>query len=243
MLTRRYSNEMDMSGDRNMVDQILDDLGIQRDGADGEAESSQGEDDAGGEEASNADRLAQLHEAGAITDEEYEVLQSHLSESDEEDDSASAGQAEFGQPIVTSEGTDMDFSIVGVIEDVDTTNLTHEYGEDGGPGRTLVFWQIYNHSSEEILLKHKHIEHIGEDQIAYNRDANPLHVDNFGPGWRTENWEEIAEDTRIRYVSCIEIPVRLGAVKVNGYCSDVHNIEITDNMFFHKSEAPVKADI
>ena len=137
----------------------------------------------------------------------------------------------------------MDFSIVGVIEDVDTTNLTHEYGEDDGPGRTLVFWQIYNHSNDEILLKHKHIEHIGEDQIAYNRDANPLHVDNFSPGWRTENWEDIAEDTRVRYVSCIEIPVRLGAVKVNGYCSDAHNIEITDDMFFPKSEAPVKVDI
>jgi hypothetical protein len=150
---------------------------------------------------------------------------------------------EFGKPIVTSEGTDMDFSIVGVIEDVDTTDLIHEYGEDGGPSRTLVFWQIYNHSNEEILLKHKHIEHIGEDQIAYNRDANPLQVDNFGPGWRTENWEEIAEDTRIRYVSCIELPVRLGAVKVNGYCSDVHNIEITDEMFLPKSEAPVKVDI
>jgi len=231
-----------MSEDRNMVDQILDDLGIQRDGEDG-ASSIEEEANAGEEEASNADRLAQLHEAGAITDEEFDVLQSHLSESDEEGSNSTSGPAEFGQPLVTSEGTDIDFSIVGVVEDVDTTNLTHEYGEDGGPGQTLVFWQIYNHSSEEILLKHKHIEHIGKDQIAYNRDANPLHVDNFGPGWRTENWEEIAKDTRLRYVSCIEIPVRLGAVKVNGYCSDVHNIEITEEMFFPKSKAPVKVDI
>lgn len=231
-----------MSGDRDMVDQILDDLDIQRDGADGEAGPSEVEDGPGEEELSTAERLARLHEAGAITDEEYDVLQSHLSE-DDSSSSPPSETVEFGKPIATSEGTDMDFSIVGVIEDVDTTNLTHEYGEDGGPGRTLVFWQIYNHSNEEILLKHKHIEHIGEDQIAYNRDANPLHVDNFGPGWRTENWEEIAEDTRIRYVSCIEIPIRLGAVKVNGYCSDVHNIEITDEMFFPKSDAPVKVDI
>lgn len=44
-------------------------------------------------------------------------------------------------------------------------------------------------------------------------------------------------------MSCIEIPIRLGAVKVNSYCSDVHSIEITDEMFFPKFEAPVKVDI
>lgn len=232
-----------MSEERDAVDQILDDLDLGGEATDSGDDSTGGQSESEEESESTTDRLERLHEAGAITDEEYEVLQSHLSEDDDTSSSSSSESVEFGKPIATSEGTDMDFSIVGVIEDVDTTNLNHEYGEDGGPSRTLVFWQIHNHSNEEILLKHKHIEHIGEDQIAYNRDANPLQVDNFGPGWRTENWEEIAEDTRIQYVSCIEIPIRLGAVKVNGYCSDVHNIEITDEMFFPKSDAPVKVDI
>jgi hypothetical protein len=30
---------------------------------------------------------------------------------------------------------------------------------------------------------------------------------------------------------------------VNGYCSEVYNIEITEEKFFSKSEAPLKLDI
>lgn len=146
------------------------------------------DDDGDGESSSDSqfknelDRLERLQQEGKITNEEYEILQSHSAELNETSSSSSTESIKFGKPIVTSEGSDMDFSIIGVIEDVDTTNLTHEYGDDGGPGRILVFWQIYNHSGEEIKLKHKHLEHIGEDRIAYNRDANPLHVDSFSPG-------------------------------------------------------------
>lgn len=189
------------------------------------------------------ERLEKLHQEGAITDEEYEVLQSHSSVSNENSSSSSSGSVDFGKPISTSEGANMDFSIVGVVEDVDTTNLTHEHLDEGGPGRTMVFWQIHNHSNDEIKLKHKDIEHIGEDQIAYNRDGNPLRVDNFAPGWRTENWEDIAGNTRVKYVSCLEMPVRLGSVKMSGHYCEGHDIEVTEDMFFPKSEAPVNVDI
>jgi len=63
-----------MSEDRDIVDQILEDLDIDRDG-----ETSQEAENRGGEEdASKADRLERLREAGAITDEEYDILQSHF---------------------------------------------------------------------------------------------------------------------------------------------------------------------
>jgi len=242
-----------MSEERDTVDQILDDLDL-----DGEATES-GEDTRGeqsgstDESTSTTNRLDQLHEAGAITDEEYEVLRDHVSE----DDTGSSKPAEFGQPLVTSEGTDMDFSIVGVFEDIDTSKLTNLAFADmniyddvdmptdnkGGPGRTVVYWQIHNHSTDEIKLKHKHIEYIGQNQISYRRDENPLQVDHFGPGWRMENWEDITPDTRIRYVTSIEIPNRLDQIKIDGYCSNVHSIDITDDMFFPQSEQPVKVDL
>jgi hypothetical protein len=107
----------------------------------------------------------------------------------------------------------MDFSIVAVIESVDSTNFTYEYGKDRGPGRTLVYWQIYNHSSDEIQLKHKHIEHIGKDQVAYNQDAKSPHVATSVQAGEPKIWEEIAEDNRLRYVCLIEIPVWLGAIR------------------------------
>lgn len=236
------------------MDQILDDLDLG-----GEATGSGNESTGGGQSKSEedskstTDRLERLHEAGAITYEEYELLRDHVSE----DDSGSFKPAGFGQPLVTSEGTDMDFSIVGVFEDVDTSKLTNPAFADmdvyddvdmptdnkGGPDRTVVCWQIHNHSTDEIKLKHKHIEYIGQNQISYRRDENPLQVEHFGPGWRVENWEDITPDTRIRYVTSIEIPNRLNQIKIDGYCSDVHSIDITDDMFFPHSELPVKIDL
>lgn len=237
------------------VDQILEDLDIQTGST--ESASSSGEEVETGAEGTTEDRLTRLHEAGAITDAEYDILQSHLSDDDEEDGGSSADQAEFGQPLVTSEGSDMDFSIVGVFEDVDTSKLTNPAiantdfideadmptTEKGGPGRTLVCWQIYNHSNDEVRLKHRDIEFIGQNQIAYNLDDNPLIRDHFGPGWRTENWADITADMRIRYISTIEIPNRLAEVKIDMRYADSHHFEITDDMFFPKSELPVKIDL
>jgi len=222
------------------VDQILEDLDIQT-GSTDSTSGSEEEAETGAEETTE-DRLTQLYQAGAITDEEYDILQSHLSD-DEEGDGSSADQAEFGQPLVTSEGSNMDFSIVGVFEDVDTSKLTNPAianadfvneadmptTQKGGPGRTLVCWQIYNHSNDEVRLKHRDIEFIGQNQIAYNLDDNPLIRDHFGPGWRTENWADITADTRIRYVSTIEIPNRLAEVKIDTRYAGSHHFDITDD--------------
>lgn len=237
------------------VDQILEDLDIQTGSTD--SASGSGKEAETGAEETTEDRLSRLHNAGAITDEEYDILQSHLSDDDEERDGLSTDQAEFGQPLVTSEGSDMDFSIVGVFQDVDTSKLTNPAisnadfideadmptTEKGGPGRTLVCWQIYNHSNDEVRLKHRDIEFIGQNQIAYNLDDNPLIRDHFGPGWRTENWADITANTQIRYVSTIEIPNRLAEIKIDTRYAGSHHFEITDNMFFPKSELPVKIDL
>ena len=111
-------------------------------------------------------------------------------EIEEENSRECSAIPEFGKQIATSEGTEMDFSILGVIEDVDTTKLaTLGYADavdqdelppmfQGGPGRTLVFWQIHNHSDREIKLKHDNFEWIGDDQIAYNQKTIPsLRID------------------------------------------------------------------
>jgi len=242
-----------MSEERDAVDQILDDLDLGGEAMESGDDSTGGQSESEEESESTTDRLERLHEAGAITDEEYEVLRDHVSE----DDTGSSKPAEFGQPLLTSEGTDMDFSIVGVFEDADTSKLTNPAFADmdvyddvdmptdnkGGPSRTVVCWQIHNHSTNETKLKHKHIEYIGQNQISYRRDENPLQVEHFGPGWRVENWEDITPDTRIRYVTSIEIPNRLNQIKIDGYCSDVHSIDITDDMFFPHSELPVNIDL
>jgi len=198
-----------------------------------------------------------------ITDKEFSILQAHHTSDDEaveeESGSSSSDSVDFGPPLATSEGAEMDFSVLGVFEDVNTAKLTTsetagfdvwddvdvDFPSDnkGGPGRTLVFWQIHNHSNKEIKLKHKHIDQIGTDKIAYNRDGNPLQVHHFEPGWRTDNWADISADTRIKYVSAIKIPVPLSEVKIDGYCADVHEIPITDEMRFPKSELPVTVDL
>jgi len=241
-----------MSEERDAVDRILEDLDIG-------GETTESSDDVSGEQldsrndsASTTNRLERLYEAGAITDEEYEVLRSYVSKGE-----GSSEQPDFGQPLITSEGTDMDFSIVGVFENIDTSKLTNLGIADmnvyddvdmptdnkGGTSRTVVCWQIHNHSTDEIMLKHKHIEYIGQNQISYRRDENPLQPDPFGPGWRMENWEDITPDTRIRYVTSIEIPNRLAEIKVDGYCSDIHSIDITNDLFFSQPELPVQIDL
>ena len=246
-----------MSDDIGKVDEILDELDLGEGKSETAPEAVEDGETLVDEDTEPEDRLSRLHEAGAITNEEYEILQAHFNSENGRDHKASEpAEAEpFGKPIATSEGTDMDFSIIGVFEDVDTTKLVlPDFADNldqdelpsqfqGGSGRTLIFWQIYNHSNEEIKLKHKHIEQIGEDKIAYNHDGNPLQTDRFKPGWRTDNWADISADTRIKYVSQIEIPVQLVEVKIDGYCSDVHKINITDEMRFPKSELPVTIDL
>jgi hypothetical protein len=147
----------------------------------------------------------------------------------------------FGRPVVTSEGEAIDYSVVGVVRGIDTTELVGRYEGEGGSERTLVFWEVENHSGEELVLYHKGIEHVGADGIAYNSKENRLNGEAFEPGWRTGNFVEIIEGTRIRYVSCVEMPVRLDALKASGY-DGVHGIEVTDEMRYTGSAAPLRAD-
>jgi hypothetical protein len=237
-----------MSDNSGQVDEILDDLEL-----DGSSVEDTGADPSQSTETGldNAGRLEKLRDAGVLTENEYEILRAHHNG----EGGSITESPDFGQPIVTSEGRDFDFSIIGVFEDIDTSDLTLAdvggvlsdneafSGLQGGEGRTLIFWQIYNHSDSETKLKHKNIEHIGEDQIAYNYDGNPLQTDNLKPGWRTDNWVDISADTRIKYASSIEIPVPVSEVKLAGYWSDVHNIEITEEMKFPKSELPANVDL
>lgn len=148
-----------MSEDRDKVDQILEDLDIQS-GSTDPASGAEEEAEAGAEETTE-DRLTRLHEAGAITDEEYDVLQSHLSD-DGQSGGSSSGTTEFGQPLVTSEGSDLDFSIIGIFEDVDISELVYRHIDEPDSGRTLVFWQIDNHSDEEITLYNRDFEYAHE---------------------------------------------------------------------------------
>jgi len=252
-----------MSDDFGKVDELLDELDLDDGAADTPTSRGENRKQPIDDQPGTADRLRKLRDAGVITDEEYELLRAHHDSDDglieEESGSSSSDPQEFGTPLATSKGTDVDFSVLGVFEDVDTAKLTTsetaefdvwddvdvDFPSDnkGGPGRTLVFWQIYNHSSDEVTLKHKHIDQIGSDKIAYNRDENPLQVHHFEPGWRTDNWADISSETRIKYVSAIEIPVQLSEVKIDGYCSDIHKINITDEMRFSISELPVTVDL
>lgn len=250
-----------MSDEPNKVDEILDELDLDAPTGETPPESRKEDNRISEDQTEDSDRLSKLRQTGVITQEEFELLRAHYDSDGEtvNNGDSSAPSQEFGRPIATSKGTDMNFAIIGVFENIDTSKLTNSEAADlevwddadvnfpseskGGPGRTLIFWQVFNHSNEEILLKHKHINHIGVDKIAYHRDENPLQVHHFKPGWRTENWEDISADTRIKYVSVIEAPVEIDRVKVDGYCSDVHEIAITDEMRFPKSEMPVTVDL
>jgi hypothetical protein len=229
-----------MGDNSGKVEEILDELELE---GGNETESQE----------SSSDRLRGLHDAGAITDEEYEVIRAHVE--DEKGGDSTSESPKFGTPIATSEGKSVDFSIVGVFEEIDTTELVMpEFAENldeddlppqykGGPGRSIICWQIHNHGNEQYELSHDDLEQIGADGIAYNQGDNPLQEEKFKPGWRTEDWTEIAPDTRIKYASCIEIPVQLTSVKIGGYQIGDHEIEITDGMRFPKSDLPAKVDL
>lgn len=247
-----------MSEDTGKVDEILDELDLGGDISGIPSESVDDDVAVSDDDSEPSDRLSMLHEAGALTDEEYEVLRAQLGNDDDEAEEVSSrdfpASPEFGIPIATSEGAEMDFSVLGIFEDVDTTKLaTPGYADavdqdelppmfQGGPGRTLVFWQIHNHSDREIKLKHENFEWIGDDQIAYNQKNNPLHEDRLEPGWRTDK-VYVAPDTRIKYASGVELPVPLAEIKINGYCSDVHDFTITDEMRFPHSEIPATDEV
>lgn len=248
-----------MSDDPDKVDEILDELGFEEDSSGASSDLIDNNDSPPDENAESRDRLTRLHEAGAITDEEYEVIRALI-----QDDGSSAEEPmvdetpespKFGAPKATSEGKNVDFSIVGVFEEIDTTELVMpEFAENldeedlpaqfrGGPGRSIICWQIYNHGSETYEFSHDHLEQIGADGIAYNQSDNPLQEDRFKPGWRTDEWVDIAADTRIKYASCVEIPVQLSEVKISGYQLEGHEIRISDELRFPKSDLPVKVDL
>lgn len=246
-----------MSDGNNKVDEILDELDLGGDTSEIPPESVDDDEVVPGDHSEPSDRLSTLHEAGALTDEEYEVLQAKLGnekcETEEASSRESSVSSQFGKPIATSKGAEMDFSVLGIFVDVDTTKLaTPGYADaaiqddlppmfQGGPGRALIFWQIHNHSDREIKLKHENFEWIGNDQIAYNQKNSPLHEDRLQPGWRTDK-VYVAPDTRIKYASGVKMPVPLAEVKINGYCSDVHDIAITEEMEFPNSEIPATDD-
>lgn len=246
-----------MSEDTGKVDEILDELDLGGDISGIPSESVDDDEAVSDDDSEPNDRLSMLHDAGALTDEEYKVLKARSGDGDDEDEEISSREfpvpPEFGKPISTSEGSEMEFSVLGIFEDVDITKLaTPGYADavdrvelppmfQGGPGRTLVFGQIHNHSDREIKLKHENFEWIGDDQIAYNQKNNPLHEDRVEPGWRTDK-VYVAPDTRIKYASGVEMPVPFAEIKINGCCSDVHDFGITDEMHFPNSELPVTGD-
>jgi len=239
-----------MTDESDLVDDILDDLDVSgNDDLDASSSSSQERADQDG--LTTDERLQKLTQAEVLTEDEYDVLTAY------HDRLAGREQRDFGAPIYTSEGRDFDFSIVGIFDDVDTTLLalpeflTYEqatsddftWENEGGPGRTVVCFQIHNHSSEEIMLKHKNIEFIGDNGIAYNYDGNPLLEEKLDPGWRTSNWEDIGPQTRIQYAAVIEMPVDLVSLKLSGYWSDMHEIEVTDEMYFPESDLPSSVEL
>lgn len=248
-----------MSDDIGKVDEILDELDLGEGKSETGSESVEDKEPLADEDTEPEDRLSRLHEAGAITDEEYEVIQRHY-ENGESAEGEPASETtteviEFGESIATSEGTEVDFSIIGVFEDVDNSRLlvpdhldvldeddlppTHE----GGPGRAIVFLLMHNHSDREIKLWNKEFELIGSDKIAYNQQTCPVNEDKLRPGWRAGNKVYISPDTRIKYACGAEMPVEVEEVRINGECADEHTISITDEMRFPNSDLPVTIDL
>ena len=241
-----------MADESDLVDDILEDLDFDRkSGSAAPSNPSRPKNESDQDGLTREGRLQKLTQAGALTQEEYDVLTDYY------DRLAGRRQREFGTPIYTSEGREFDFSIVGVFKNVDTTLLAlpdfltldeaksdeFSWENKGGPGRTIACFQIYNHSSKEVKLKHKNVEFIGDNEIAYNYDGNPLVEEKLYPGWRTSNWVDIGPETRIQYASVIEMPVDLASLKLSGYWADVHDIEVTNEMFFPESELPTAVDL
>lgn len=248
-----------MSDDISKVDEILDELDLGGDATESSSESVEDGETVSDEDTESRDRLSKLHEAGAITDEEYEVLQAHFEENEspvEEPASDSTPETvEFGNPLATSEGAEVDFSLIGVFNDIDNSKLllpdyldhideddlppTHE----GGPGRTIVFLLMHNHSDREIKFWNKDFELIGTDQIAYNQRDCPVNEDRLRPVWRAGNKVYVSPDTRIKYSCGAEMAVDVDEVRINGDCGDVHTIPVTEEMRFQKSEFPSTVDL
>jgi len=248
-----------MSDDIDKVDEILDELDLGDGTSEAVPEPAENDPSPADEEVATEARLSMLHDAGAITDEEYEILQSHYDtgETVEEEPSAETASepVDFGEPLATSEGAEVDFSVIGVFEDVDNSKLllpdylevvdeedlppTHE----GGPERAIVFLLMHNHSDREIKLWNKEFELIGSDKIAYNQQNCPVEEDKLRPGWRAGNKVYISPDTRIKYACGAEMPVEVEEVRINGDCADEHTIPITDEMRFPKSDLPVTVDL
>lgn len=248
-----------MSEDTSKVDEILDELDLGEGKSETAPEPIEDEDVSGDEETETEDRLSRLHEAGAITDKEYEVLQRHYdtgeTAKEEPTNETTLEPVDFGEPIATSEGAEVDFSIIGIFEDVDNSRLllpdyldvvdeddlpaTHE----GGPGRAIVFLLMHNHSNREIKLWNKEFELIGSDKIAYNQQNCPVSEDKLRPGWRAGNKVYISPDTRIKYACGAEMPVEVEEIRINGDCADVHTISVSDEMRFPNSELPVTIDL
>lgn len=248
-----------MSDDTNKVDEILDELNLGEGDTEPPFDSKKAEEPLPTEKTETADRLSRLNKAGAITDEEYEVLQSHFESSEsvegEETTNTTSEVIDFGEPIATSEGTDIDFSIIGIFKEIDTSKLllpdhldhleeanipaTHE----GGPGRTIVFLFINNHSDREITLWNKEFELIGSDKIAYNQQDCPVNEDKLSLGWRAGYKVPVSPDTRIKYACGAEMPVEVEEVRISGDCADDHTISITDEMRFPKSDLPATIDL
>jgi len=238
-----------MSDDSEKVDEILEELDLA--GASTDDDFSESSTDTEPQSKSK-DRLEKLRDAGALTGEEYNILKDHEDESLE----STTESTTFGQPLVTSEGADLDFSLIGVFEDIDTTYLALDKDiarlDDeqipsnltGGSGRTLLFWHIHNHSNVEMTFRHDSIEQIGDDGFSYNQDENELSSDNFKPGWQMYHYINISSDSRVKYVSCIESPVSVSEIKLTGHdWSDVHSIKVTEEMKFPKSELPANVDL
>lgn len=244
-----------MSDESDKVDEILDELDLGGDVTATTPESAKDEETVAEEETDSKDRLSLLHDAGAITDEEYEVLQAHFeggeSSGRNPESDPTPDTVEFGNPLATSEGTEIDFSLIGVFNGVDNSRLLlpdyldHVKEEDlpptheGGPGRTIVFLLMHNHSDREIKLWNKDFELIGSDQIAYNQRECPVSEDKLRPGWRGGDKIYISPDTRVKYACGAEMPVDVEEVRINSDCADVHTISVTDEMRFPKSELPV----
>jgi hypothetical protein len=244
-----------MSKESESVEEILEDLKLGIESTEGNPSSSP-EDGASQDLADTSpNRLEKLVEAGAITQEEYEVLQSHGDQQGAGNSNKDSNSISFGEPITTSEGSALDISILGIIEDVDTSPISRpdyldQIDEDevpsdfeGGPGRTLAFWLLHNKSDEEVKLRNKYFEMIGEDQIAYKQSENPIHEDKLQPGWRAGNKVYLSPDTRAKFACGAEIPVSTDEVRISGKYIDDHSISVKEDMRFPESELPVAVDL
>jgi hypothetical protein len=94
----------------------------------------------------------------------------------------------------------------------------------------------------EIKLWNKEFELMGSDKIAYNQQNYTVNEDKLSPEWRAGNKVYISPDTRIKCACRAEMPVEVEEIRINGDCSDVHTISVTDEMRFPNSELPITSN-